>query len=376
MRILVVDNLAVLQSRRKIYRALAQKISQPIHLLVPYSWKEQGLVVECEEEPTELLKLYKSPFLFGYRHQRIIYVWLKNIIKQINPEIIFISSEPENFNTFHLVRIKKKHFCSTKIVCATWRNIDYRFNPYPYKFGFLNKFIEKYNLKYIDMCFAHCYSAVSIMKDISNWDVVFVPPVVDIKNFVFKPKSFDDFVVGYIGRLSREKGVDVLLQAIANVRVKCLIVGSGPEKRNLIHLAKDLGILDKIAWFDAVKYEKVPEYLQKINVLVLPSRSTKIWKEQFGRILIEAMASGAYVVGSDCGDIPNVIGKYGFIFPEGDVCKLSEILKKIMNKNVSEQILSDARRMVEEKYSIENVVDIMYEAFKKLHSVSRYDHCY
>lgn len=366
MNILIIDNLAVSQSRRETYRALAKIISRPVHLLVPYSWREQGIIIECEEEHTELLKIHKSPFLFGYRHQRIIYVWLKKIIKSIKPDIIFISSEPENFNTYHLVRLKKKYFPNIKIVCATWRNIDYRFNPFPYKFGFLNRLIEKHNLKYIEMCFVHCYSAISIMREISNWDVVFVPPVVDIKNFVFRPKNFDDFVVGYIGRLSKEKGVDVLLQSIANVGVKCIIVGSGSEKQNLMRLAKKIGILDKITWFSAVKYEEVPEYLQKINVLVLPSRTTKIWKEQFGRILIEAMASGVYVVGSDCGDIPNVIDKYGFVFPEGDVKKVSEILKMIKDKNVSEQSLFYARKMVEEKYSIENVVRIMYEAFNKL----------
>lgn len=366
MKILIIDNLAVLESRREIYRALAQKISQPIHILVPYSWREQGLVVECEDERTQLLQLHKSPFLFGYRHQRIIYVWLKEIVKKINPEVVFISSEPENFNTFHLVRIKQKYFPNLKIVCATWRNIDYRFNPYPYKLGFLNKLIEKHNLKYIDMCFAHCYSAINIMKNISNWNVVFVPPVVDIKNFVFNPKSLDDFVVGYIGRLAKEKGVDVLLRSLASVRANCLIVGSGSEKQKLVKLAKDLGVQDNIIWVDAVRYEEVPKYLQRINVLVLPSRTTEKWKEQFGRILIEAMASGVYVVGSDSGDIPNVIDKYGFVFPEDNVQKLSEILKMIQNKNVSEQILFDARKMVEEKYSIENVANIMYEAFKKL----------
>lgn len=366
MKLLIIDNLAVARSRREIYRALARKISIPVHLLVPYSWREQGVIVECEEEPTDLLKLHKSPFLFGYRHQRIIYTWLKPIIEKVKPEIIFISSEPENFNTFHLVWLKQKYFPDIRIVCATWRNIDYRFNPYPYKFGFLNKWIENYNLKRIDMCFAHSYSAIEIMKELSNWKVVFVPPVVEIKNFVFKPREMNNFVVGYIGRLAEEKGVDILLKAISNLDAECLIVGSGAEKHNLKKLARSLGIMHKINWVEAVKYEDVPGYLERINVLVLPSRTTKKWKEQFGRILIEAMASGVYVVGSESGDIPDVIEKYGFLFPEGDVQKLSELLELIKNKNVPETILYDARKMVEEKYGVENAVNIMYESFKKL----------
>jgi glycosyltransferase involved in cell wall biosynthesis len=65
---------------------------------------------------------------------------------------------------------------------------------------------------------------------------------------------------------------------------------------------------------------------------VLPSRSRPNWVEQFGRVLIEAMACGVPVVGSDCGEIPNVVGDAGLIFPEGDVEALRECLARLMRE--------------------------------------------
>lgn len=366
MKILIIDNLAVNSSRREIYRELARKIGKPVFLLVPKSWKEQGIVTHCEEEESKLLKVYTSPFIFGHRHQRIVYIKLKSIMMEVKPRIVFISSEPENFNTYHLVRLVNQYFPNTKIVCATWRNIDYRFNPFPYKMGFLNRIIEKYTIKRINVCIAHSYSAVDIMGNISNWKVVFVPPTVDLNNFAFNPNNEKEFFVGYIGRLSYEKGVDVLIKAIAKLNLNCLIVGRGPEQKYLMNLAAELGIENKIAWVDAVKYNEVPNYLNRIKVLVLPSRTTQKWKEQFGRILIEAMASGVYVIGSNSGDIPNVIREYGFVFNEENVDELSGLIERIKNKQVPDNLLFSARKMVEENYSVDKAVAVMYEVFNKL----------
>jgi len=66
----------------------------------------------------------------------------------------------------------------------------------------------------------------------------------------------------------------------------------------------------------------VPQYLRQLDLVVLPSITRPNWKEQFGRALIEAMACEVPVIGSSCGEIPNVIGDAGLVFPEGDVAAL------------------------------------------------------
>ncbi len=68
----------------------------------------------------------------------------------------------------------------------------------------------------------------------------------------------------------------------------------------------------------------MPEVLAQVDVLVLPSRTTRVWKEQLGRVLLEAMACKVPVVGSDSGAIPA-----GLIFPEGDVAALAGCLQRL-----------------------------------------------
>jgi glycosyltransferase involved in cell wall biosynthesis len=85
-----------------------------------------------------------------------------------------------------------------------------------------------------------------------------------------------------------------------------------------------------VTWRGGVAHEQVPEVLGEFDVLVLPSRSTPGWKEQFGHVLIEAMAMGIPVVGSDSGEIPNVIGREDLVFAEGDAIGLARILRRLM----------------------------------------------
>jgi glycosyltransferase involved in cell wall biosynthesis len=86
-------------------------------------------------------------------------------------------------------------------------------------------------------------------------------------------------------------------------------------------------VSSRIRWIRQVESLQVPDYVNLLDVLVLPSRTTSRWKEQFGRVLIEAMACEKPPVGSSSGEIPNVIGDAGLIFPEGDVQALTERLR-------------------------------------------------
>src|SRR5207245_3300012 len=79
---------------------------------------------------------------------------------------------------------------------------------------------------------------------------------------------------------------------------------------------------------EGVPHHEVPRYLERMTALVLPSLTTPTWKEQFGHVLIEAMACGVPVIGSDSGAIPEVIGDAGLVVPEGDVAGLAEALRR------------------------------------------------
>jgi glycosyltransferase involved in cell wall biosynthesis len=93
---------------------------------------------------------------------------------------------------------------------------------------------------------------------------------------------------------------------------------------------------------------------------VLPSRTTPTWKEQFGRVIIEALGCGVPVVGSDSGEIPWLIGLTGggLVFPEGDVGKLAEQLNTLRAAPaLREQLASSGRDAVERMFTVSAATD-------------------
>lgn len=116
--------------------------------------------------------------------------------------------------------------------------------------------------------------------------------------------------------------------------VRLVLIGTGSDEDRFRRLASELGIDALVEWRGAVPHIRVPDEMSQIDVLVLPSRRIPFWKEQFGHVLIEAMAMGIPVVGSSSGAIPEVIGRDDVIFPEGDAESLASILERLITDPV------------------------------------------
>jgi glycosyltransferase involved in cell wall biosynthesis len=150
------------------------------------------------------------------------------------------------------------------------------------------------------------------------------------------------FTIGYAGRLIEEKGLESLIAAAAQLQgdFRVVLVGSGPLKERLQAQAAQLDIATKIEYVGSVASTLIPNYFSGFDVLVLPSLTRANWKEQYGRVLQEAMACGTPVVGSSSGEIPNVIAEAGLIFPEGDATALAGCLQKLLDDRSLRQTLS------------------------------------
>lgn len=149
----------------------------------------------------------------------------------------------------------------------------------------------------------------------------FAPPAPD-------PRPGSPALVGYLGRLSTAKGVDLLIQAAAAGGRWRLLIDDAPGGEALKRLSAELGVQDRVE-FRKISAAEVPAAYRELDVLVLPSRTTPRWREQFGRVLLEAMASGTPVIGSSSGSIPEVIGGAGIIFPDGDAGALAGAIERI-----------------------------------------------
>jgi phosphatidyl-myo-inositol dimannoside synthase len=102
--------------------------------------------------------------------------------------------------------------------------------------------------------------------------------------------------------------------------------------------AKDAG--DAVRVVTGVKHDEVPAYLNAMDVLCAPSLTTPRWREQFGRMLIEAMACGVPVVASDSGEMPHVVGDVGEIIPEGDAEQLRDCFTRLLEDSEHRMELS------------------------------------
>lgn len=143
--------------------------------------------------------------------------------------------------------------------------------------------------------------------------------------------ALDGPVVGFIGRLVRAKGLDVLMAALERVRPpwSLLILGAGPYDGALRHWAAAQGWRDRVR-VRLARHDEVPRYLAAMDLLVAPSQTTPTWKEQFGRMVIEAFACGVPVIGSDSGEIPRVIDDAGIVVPEDDVARWAQAIEMLL----------------------------------------------
>lgn len=173
------------------------------------------------------------------------------------------------------------------------------------------------------------------------------------------------FTVGYAGRFVEEKGLDDLLQAVASISgARARFVGDGPLLGRLLERVQSGVALDIVT---GVGHDAMSEAYASFDVLVLPSRTTATWTEQFGRVLVEALSCGVPVVGSSSGEIPWVVESTGggIVFPEGDVQALRAALVALRDDPQRRARLASAGcAAVEERFSVPAVAGALDAALR------------
>ncbi len=146
-------------------------------------------------------------------------------------------------------------------------------------------------------------------------------------------------------------------------KIMLYFIGAG----DALERAKQLAAEHSITFLHhpAVRNEELPEHLATMDMLVLPSRTTHVWIEQFGHILLEAMALQVPVIGSSSGEIPNVIGEAGLIFQEGDAAQLAASLDRLCgNENERSHFATLGRKRVEGHFTNEIIARRQMEIYE------------
>ena len=360
-KILVLSHAGVLDVNRAVFQELA-RLDLDITMVVPQEWEGdliRSLHFEVRESDRSL-RVIPLPVAFSGKGSLFFYLSsLRHALAGWEPELVFLDEEPWSLAALQTCLA----FPRTELWFFTKENLD-KSIPWPFSS------LEQWVYRRAAGAFAVSDEVEEVLRlkgyrgPIQRLHHSYDPALFKARSENERERIRDDFaiprsamVIGYFGRLTREKGLIDLAKALQilaqDVNLPewffCCVgngLAEGDMKRALASVPPA-----RYRMLGAISHDRVGSLLSAVDVLVLPSRTTRRWKEQFGRILVEAMACGAAVVGSDSGEIPHLIGRAGggLVFPEGSVSELARCLRNLLNEPaLLEQYRNQGRRYVEE----------------------------
>jgi len=368
MRILIISHVYLLNANREKIEALADIPGTEVHLIIPKKWSDYIREIKgVEHGGRKNFKIHQIETSFSGKESTYFYRSIGLKLREIKPDIIFVEQGAKALSYFQTIVYKKIFWRKVKVGFFTWVNLDYK-DKFPFSF------IEKFNLRNTDFAVAGNQDAKKIIHKHGGKFPIKILPQLGLNETMFKKQNqnvlrkklgLKGFVIGFVGRFDKEKGIETLLRAAAGLsNWNMLMVGMGKDKDYFIELAKKLGVLDKIKFKAVVPIQELPKYYNCMDVFVLPSLTGTKWKEQFGHTLIEAMSCEVPVIGSDSGEIPNVIGNAGLVFREGYPKGLKEKIEKLMkNKKLRDKYAKAGRGHIIKNYTHKEIANKLHKIF-------------
>ena len=294
--------------------------------LVPPSWRDERGEMRLERAYTDGYRLAVVPIQRNGSFHLHTFGEVGAHIRQFQPDVVHIDEEPYNVAAWQALYHARR--AGAKTLFFSWQNIQRRYPP-PFSTG------ERWVLRAVDHAIAGTESAAAVWRAKGYRGPMTVIPQFGADPDLFTPSAARPerpFTIGFVGRLVAEKGVHVLLGALARLPDpdwRLEVYSDGPQRAALAAQAEGLGIIERVRFCGQRPSSDMPAIFHRFDALALPSLTRPNWKEQFGRVLVEAMASGVPVIGSDSGAIPDVIGAAGLVTPEGDVPALADALARL-----------------------------------------------
>lgn len=350
MKILVASHTYIVDLNCEKLRALSRlEENTEVTVVVPKRWKPGGVqnkIIETQYKDEGNFRIVPVSN-FSQNHQGLLTFGadLVPLLKSFRPDIIQVEQGAKSLAYAQMITLNKLLALKAKNVFFTWWNLPYSLNK-------VASLLEKYNLDNTHGIISGNQDGASILTQRGYNGKIKVMPQLGVDENLFTPKlqpqlaeklnlNRSEFIIGFVGRFVPEKGIMTLLSALETIKHKewkCLLLGRGELKDELLQKARAANLEDRIIIVESVPHHEVCNYINLMSTLVLPSETTYKfktltsvgWKEQFGHVIIEAMACQTPVIGSDSGEIPHVIGNAGMIFPEGNVDSLARCLTALM----------------------------------------------
>ena len=368
MRILMISKALVAGTSQRKLEEIAKCPGVELTLVTPPYWQsDDGSKQVLEQLYTSGYRMIVTPMALNGNFHLHYYPQLGQIMGDVQPEVVHIDEEPYNFATFQAMRLASRR--GAKALFFTWQNL-YRSYPPPFRQ------FELYNYKHAAVALAGNRDASEVLKRKGYEGPIRVIPQFGFDTEIYSrsmPRPTrgknDPFVLGFLGRLKEEKGLNLMIDALTYLPDYCKVVfiGQGPMKGALEEQTARLGLGQRVLFKPGVPTDQVPHELEQLDVLVLPSVSRPNWTEQFGRVLAEAMSCETPVIGSTCGEIPYVIGDGGLIFKEGNAQELAARVRELLDDPVLYATLARrGRQRVLENYTQGRIARQTYEVYKEI----------
>jgi glycosyltransferase involved in cell wall biosynthesis len=370
LKILTIGHSYVVGLNRRLPQEWA-KLGCAVTVVAPKKYRADQGWLTAQSEPSELFRLETIPVsrarwshIFGYGSP------LRALLAQ-SWDVVHIWEEPFIYASWPMARWLRPQCLA---IWATFQNLPKHYPP-PF-----------HGIERVVMARANGWIAFgeTVQKNLEaragyrDKPHRVIPPGVAMESFqpnvqqrieVRQRLGWDDTqpVIGLVGRWVEEKGLRFFQNMLSSWTKPCrvLIIGGGPLEPLVRAWENTSG--GRVRALTGIGHVEVPAYLNAMDVLALPSRTTPRWCEQFGRILIEAMACGVPVVGSRSGEIPYVIGDVGWVVDENDTMGWHEALAAAIGPEGNVRA-AQARQRVAEKFAVSQVAKRHLDFFAELGS--------
>ncbi|MEK7397104.1 MAG: glycosyltransferase family 4 protein [Candidatus Poribacteria bacterium] len=378
MKVLVISHSAIQPTYHRKFEEVSKLGDIAIRVIVPEKWVENMQVLHFSGIDKPNISFIPSKVTFPGYGSRFFFYSIARHFYEFKPDIIHLEEEPWSLCAIQTIMLRNLLCPKSKLIFRTSLSI-----PTKQRFNCLASSIEKITFRESDFAFILSEKAGQILTQKGYKKGMKVSPNgVDSAVFIkmnvsdLKQKlgiAENDFVIGYVGRIMRMKGLDTLLKSLSMIgqtpKYRILLVGSGDYKDELLSLASELNIADRLILVGAVPALDVPKYINCMDTLVLPSITTPGWVEFFGRVLVEAMMCRVPVIGSSSGEIPNVVSDAGLIFQEGDEFDLKEkLLSIIEDTDLRNELIKRGSGRASSLYTWESIAKDTYETYIQLNT--------
>ncbi|NQV78741.1 MAG: glycosyltransferase family 4 protein [Lutibacter sp.] len=317
-----------------------------ILLVTPQIIKTYNFVKHADNGTTNSNIIFLNTLFTNPRIQ--IYKGLRNVIKKFNPDFIIYDNDPYCLQLLFIILMKSKN---QKLYSVTCENMDFKL----FGLGASNfvKTIFKFILtpflrKRITGIYTVNKEGTNIFNNKGFKNVNQMPIGFDSNKFKINLKTrelyrnklkISSVCIGYFGRVCYEKGLEILLVALNNIKSYDWVFVmdefkdyKDPYILNIKTLIKKYDLESRIIFVNPT-HNNIQNYINAVDIVVLPSISTKIWIEQYGRVISESLACGKHILVSSSGHLPDLVIDFGQVFKEGDVNDLTKKLNNLLSKD-------------------------------------------